>query len=62
MDKLLRVSDVLDYTGFSEPTLKRAIKSGHFPKPIKLSKGLNAWTEKQISEWIDRKVAEAESQ
>ena len=38
---------------FSSATLWRKVKSGEFPKPVKLSKRVTAWRVEDIRQWIE---------
>ena len=40
------------YLPFSAATLWRKVQKGEFPSPIKLSPGITAWREKDVSDWI----------
>ena len=55
MEKLLNLQDVMDVCRVGYPTLHRWRKSGAFPAPIGVGKLL--WTERQITEWMDRRSA-----
>ncbi|MBX7229998.1 MAG: AlpA family phage regulatory protein [Burkholderiaceae bacterium] len=37
---------------FSAPTLWRKVKTGTFPKPVKLSKRVTAWQVGQVRAWM----------
>ena len=41
---------------FSRATLWRKVKSGEFPRPIKLSTRITAWEVDSIRAWIDSKA------
>ena len=38
---------------FSSATLWRKVKSGEFPRPVKLSARITAWKAEDIRAWID---------
>lgn len=38
---------------FSPATLWRKVRTGDFPKPIKLSKRVTAWKNSDVLEWLD---------
>ena len=38
---------------FSPATLWRKVKSGDFPKPIKLSENITAWRWEDVEAWIE---------
>lgn len=50
----IRQSDLIpNIVPFSSATLWRQVKSGEFPKPVKLSKGVTAWRRSDVRAWID---------
>jgi prophage regulatory protein len=58
--RTLRIWQVVEKIGLSEPTIWRLCSSGAFPKPVKISKGCTVWLEHEIDELIDAKAAERE--
>lgn len=40
---------------FSGPTLWRKVRSGDFPKPVKLSERITAWRVSDVRKWINGK-------
>jgi len=58
--RTLRIRQVAEKVGLSEPTIWRLSSSGKFPKPIKISKGCTVWLEHEIDEMVDAKAAERE--
>jgi predicted DNA-binding transcriptional regulator AlpA len=38
---------------FSPATLWRKVRSGGFPKPIKLSENITAWRYEEVQAWIE---------
>jgi prophage regulatory protein len=44
---------------YSKAQLWRLWTAGKFPRPIKLSASRNAWTEKQIDDWIAERVRDS---
>lgn len=55
--KLRDVSEVTAATGLSRSSIYRAIRSGEFPKPIKISASRVAWIEDELEGWIGCKAA-----
>ncbi len=51
----VRIAKVCDQTGISRTQIYRLIKSGDFPRPVKLSTRIVAWNEDTISDWLDQK-------
>lgn len=45
-----------DIVPFSPATLWRKVKSGEFPKPVKLSARITAWDASLIRAWLDSKT------
>ena len=42
---------------FSGATLWRKVKSGEFPKPVKLSARVTAWRVEDVREWMQSRMA-----
>lgn len=61
-EKLLRLPEVLERTGFSKSGLYAAIKDGRFAAPLKLSRRAVAWEESQVSAFIDQRIAAGRGQ
>ena len=53
--KYLRAYQVLDLLQIAESTLWWWVSRGEFPPPIKLSKKVTVWLEKDVMEWIENK-------
>ena len=51
--RLLRLYDVIEITGIKKSTIYDGVKSGDFPKPVKLSKRAVAWRDDDIQRWIE---------
>lgn len=58
---------LLDYEGlkakginFSRPHLWRLVRSGALPAPLKIGMR-NVWVEREIDDYIERKIAERDS-
>lgn len=43
---------------FSSATLWRKVKTGEFPKPVKLSERITAWKTTDVKLWIESKTQE----
>ena len=53
--RLLREPSVIAAIGYSRASLRRLVKAGTFPPPVKLGAGQGgavAWREDEILEWI----------
>lgn len=51
-ERLLRLAQVEDKTGFKKSYLYREMRDGNFPKPIKLG-STSRWKESDIDAWIN---------
>ena len=56
-DKFLRSDEVTAVTGVPKSTRYELIKSGAFPRPIKLSERMVAWSAAEIADWMKRRIA-----
>lgn len=54
--RLIRISEVIDKTGYCRAWIYRLIKNNEFPEPIKIGPRSIAFVEKEIDEWIDDKI------
>lgn len=57
--RLIALPTVLDWTSLSEPTVRRMVDRGLFPRPLKLSSNRIAWREPDVSAWINSRVEAA---
>jgi predicted DNA-binding transcriptional regulator AlpA len=57
-DQLLPISDVLKRTSFKHrSTIWRLVRAGHFPAPIRIGAGRNAWRLSRVLQWqTDREL------
>ncbi len=54
--RFIRQSELIpDILPFSSATLWRLVRSGEFPQPVKLSRGITAWRAEEIQAWIEAK-------
>lgn len=53
--RALRISQVIEITGFSKSHLYRLLKDGQFPKPTKLSERVVIWSESAVNDWLASK-------
>ena len=51
--KLIRKPGVLGKTTLTHSALYALMKSGDFPRPLKLGKRSVAWVETEVDAWID---------
>ncbi len=57
-DKLLRIDEVLALTNIGKSSWWAGVKSGKFPKPIKLGKRTTRWRLNDISELTRQGVSD----
>lgn len=53
---IIRLKQVLRKTGIGRSTLYHQIKSGEFPRPIKLGSRSVGWITSEIESWITAKA------
>ena len=53
--QVLKLREVSSLTKLSSSTIYRLIKTGGFPKPIKLATHASGWLLADIEEWIESK-------
>lgn len=59
MQKLLSIREVCALTSLSRTTLWAKIKSGQFPRPIRLGGGIRkAFIAEEIDAWVAARIAE----
>jgi prophage regulatory protein len=56
-DKFLRSDEVTAVTGVPKSTRYDLINRELFPKPIKLSERMVAWSANEIADWMQQKIA-----
>jgi len=47
---------------FSRGHLHRLMKSGRFPRPVKVGENRNAWIESEVDAWIAARIAERDAE
>ena len=52
LDPLMRRQSVEQVTGLTTSTLYRLVKLGDFPAPLQLTKGVVAWKQQEVTQWI----------
>ena len=58
MTTLIRLPEVLQRTALTRSKLYQLMDEQAFPKPVKLGGRVNAWSDQQIEEWINERLAE----
>ena len=52
IDRILRITTVLERTGLTRSTLYRKIEQGSFPKQIRIAERCAGWRESAVNEWL----------
>ena len=61
-DVFLRDREVTRVTGIPRSTRYELIEAGKFPKPIKLTERIVAWSAVEIAKWQESRIAERDGQ
>jgi prophage regulatory protein len=56
-----RINELHHLLGVGRSTIWSWVKTGQFPKPIKLSASVTAWRAEDVSEWMNKKTAAIDS-
>ncbi|WP_018691513.1 helix-turn-helix transcriptional regulator [Algicola sagamiensis] len=51
-DRIIRVREVMEMVNIRRNSLLDLVNSGHFPKPIPISKTINGWRLSDVQEFI----------
>ena len=54
--RFLRMSQVQARTGLSRSTIRRWVKRGLFPRPVRLGECVLGWIEAEIDQWIRERI------
>ena len=60
-DTFLRAEEVTRVTGVPRATRYELIARGKFPRPIKLSERMVAWSAAEIADWMAQRIAARDS-
>lgn len=60
-NRILRLPEVMNYTGLARSTIYLRISEDNFPKPIPLGGKAVGWLVREIDEWIERQMKSRES-
>lgn len=55
--RLIRLREVLPRVGVGKSTLYRMIQEGTFPAPRKIGASVSVWSDAEVSEWVEKKLA-----
>lgn len=56
--QLLRINAVAERVEFHPVHVRRLVKAGKFPAPIRLGENRVAWIESEIDQWLEVKLQE----
>lgn len=56
--KLIKIDEVKKLTCLGTTTIYKLINEGVFPKQVKLSKNTSAWVEREVLDYIEKRIAE----
>jgi len=59
--RLLRFPTVRERTGLSRSTIWRLERRGEFPKHYRIAPNVVAWSEQEVSHWIEERLGAAAS-
>jgi prophage regulatory protein len=54
-DRFLRLPEVIEMTGLGRDSIYRLGRSGHFPRPRKISERASAWLQSEIIDWMHKR-------
>ena len=58
MTKVLSIADLhARGINYSKVHLRRLVKAGAFPQPVRIGAGKLAWVESEVEDWITSKIA-----
>ncbi len=60
-DRLIRLPEVEAATGFKRSTIYNLMAHGKFPRPVRLGSRCVAWPETVILQWVQDRIASAQS-
>ena len=55
-ENLMRLPEVLKFTGFGRSQIYRLVNIGEFPKQIQISPGSVAWLESELEAWMEDRI------
>ena len=58
-NKILRLPDVIAYTGISRSSIYLYMERGSFPRQVKISERSVGWVYSEIQDWVALKIAES---
>jgi prophage regulatory protein len=58
LHKIIRLSELLSFTGLQRNQINELIRDGTFPKPVKLSVRRVGWLESEVIVWQQKRIAQ----
>ena len=55
MTRVIKLAQVIEITSLSSATIYRLIKTGQFPKQLKLAQRSSGWLLEEINNWLESK-------
>jgi prophage regulatory protein len=55
-DRLIRLPEVESATGCKKSTIYKLLKDGSFPRPVRLSSRMVAWSEAAVQRWVQGRI------
>lgn len=55
-NQILKLPDVMRFTGLSRSSIYAFMQEGDFPKSIKLSARSVGWLKEEIDSWLDNRI------
>jgi len=56
-EQILKMPEVIKFTGLARSTIYKLISENRFPKQIKLTSFSSGWLKSEIEQWIVERVA-----
>ena len=50
--RLLRIPEVLDLVGLKKATLYQLLRTGQFPRSVKITSRAVGWVEEEVQQWL----------
>lgn len=62
MHKIIRLPDVMKYTGLARSTIYKMMATNSFPGQIALGSKSVGWVEAEIEQWIKERISQSQIQ
>jgi prophage regulatory protein len=56
MDRLLRLPEVQEITGYKRSSIYKKIEDGTFPRPVPLGNKAVGWIAREIEAWVQSRI------